>query len=99
MSEDDSLEVERLLSWTEDGATGQIPWGDDGERCELELFAYFAIDFPFYRCIQFHRAQTHTLVLLKKHDVHGTVDSSPKVFPNSPTTSSVGTVKASQLGF
>ncbi|KAH8112108.1 hypothetical protein DFH11DRAFT_1690086 [Phellopilus nigrolimitatus] len=50
----DAAEVERLLSWTAEGSTGSIPWGEGG------------------RCLHFHRAPTHTLILLKQRSAPST---------------------------
>jgi len=46
----DAPELERLLSWTEVDAMGSIAWGEESE----------------HSCIYFHKARTHTLILLKR---------------------------------
>jgi len=73
LTEDDALELEKLLSWTKDGSTGQIAWGDSGDRC-----------------IQFHRAPNHTLVLMKVLDIPVV----SKMTLSSPTASSMSTMRA-----
>lgn len=67
MSAQDGPELERKLSWTELDSTGSIPWGSDGAYVFLLRILGHSIcsDVSLNRRVQFHRARTHVLIILK----------------------------------
>lgn len=75
LSEEDVPGLERLLSWMEEDATGEIAWGGEGSS------------------VQFHRARTHTLVLLKGRAIVPTCSTSPQEL-DGDAPSSLQTIKA-----
>ncbi|PAV15823.1 hypothetical protein PNOK_0868100 [Pyrrhoderma noxium] len=50
LSSSDAKTIEELISWTEEGSTGSVPW-EEGVGG---------------RCLHFYRAATHTLILLRR---------------------------------
>lgn len=54
LSSTDAKPIADLISWTNEGSTGSVPWQEGAGG----------------RCLHFHRASTHTLILLRRSGMH-----------------------------
>lgn len=70
LSSSDAKTIEELISWTEEGSTGSVPWeeGVGGRLVLLFIISYFntKVGITYNRCLHFYRAATHTLILLRR---------------------------------